>query len=288
MSIITDFLKLFKYDPETDGASTFNIKQCLNDNWDKIDAWASGIKTTIAGLVPGTRKINNKALSTDVTLTGDDIKTSATDETTVSSSLSNLDSGKIPHTALYSEEALDLHGNVFGLIAVNPAENDAPSINAPDGVAWGSCFSVVYGATRQLLLMDAKGIHYQSFDGISWIPWRPVAFAVKPQEFSLPLAEGIQATDSGCKYWKGQDDVCTVAISCKKDTDGLVSDGIVATLPAGFRPEQYLERSAFVATSTYESYPATIRIWEDGQIMVWAPIANFNTLISEVSFVATN
>lgn len=92
MSIITDFLKLFKYDPETDGASTFNIKQCLNDNWDKIDAWASGIKTTIAGLVPGTRKVNGKELSADVTLTGEDIKTSASDETTISSQLSNLES----------------------------------------------------------------------------------------------------------------------------------------------------------------------------------------------------
>ena len=89
MSIITDFLNLFKYDPETDGDNTFNIKQCLNDNWDKIDAWASGIKTTIAGLVPGTRKVNGKELSADVTLTGEDIKTSASDETTISSQLSN-------------------------------------------------------------------------------------------------------------------------------------------------------------------------------------------------------
>lgn len=100
MSIITDFLKLFKYDPETDGASTFNIKQCLNDNWDKIDAWASGIKTTIAGLVPGTRKINNKALSADVTLTGDDIKTSASDNTPIGDVVSVLGGATTPQGAL--------------------------------------------------------------------------------------------------------------------------------------------------------------------------------------------
>ena len=100
MSIITDFLKLFKYDPETDGASTFNIKQCLNDNWDKIDAWASGIKTTIAGLVPGTRKINNKALSADVTLTGDDIKTSASDNTPIGDVVSVLSGATTPQAAL--------------------------------------------------------------------------------------------------------------------------------------------------------------------------------------------
>lgn len=40
MSKLTDILKLFCYDPETDGASTFNIEQALNDNWNKIDQFA--------------------------------------------------------------------------------------------------------------------------------------------------------------------------------------------------------------------------------------------------------
>ncbi|MBE1305831.1 hypothetical protein G4W71_17650 [Clostridium botulinum] len=39
MSEETKHLKLFKYDKETDdfNTTTFNIKKCLNDNWDKID-----------------------------------------------------------------------------------------------------------------------------------------------------------------------------------------------------------------------------------------------------------
>ena len=37
MSTTTDKLALFKYDPSTDGAQTFNIKKALNDNWDKLD-----------------------------------------------------------------------------------------------------------------------------------------------------------------------------------------------------------------------------------------------------------
>ena len=41
------------------------------------------------GAVPTTRTVNGKALSADVTLTGDDIKTSASDETPISSSLAN-------------------------------------------------------------------------------------------------------------------------------------------------------------------------------------------------------
>lgn len=44
------------------------------------------------GAVPTTRTVNGKELSADVTLTGEDIKTSASDETTISSQLSNLES----------------------------------------------------------------------------------------------------------------------------------------------------------------------------------------------------
>lgn len=39
----TQFLQLFKYDPSTDGARTFNIGLALNDNWDKIAIWAAEI-----------------------------------------------------------------------------------------------------------------------------------------------------------------------------------------------------------------------------------------------------
>lgn len=47
MSLKTQILGLFKYDPDKDGASTFNVKQALNDNWDKLDnEVAARVKTT--------------------------------------------------------------------------------------------------------------------------------------------------------------------------------------------------------------------------------------------------
>lgn len=45
MSTTTENLGLFKYDPSTDGANTFNIKQALNDNWDKLDAAVSAAQS---------------------------------------------------------------------------------------------------------------------------------------------------------------------------------------------------------------------------------------------------
>ena len=45
MSTTTENLSLFKYDPRTDGANTFNIEPALNDNWDKLDAAVSAAQS---------------------------------------------------------------------------------------------------------------------------------------------------------------------------------------------------------------------------------------------------
>ena len=52
--MLTDFLKLFKADP-ADGNNTFNITTMLNDNWDKLNAWAKGVNaTTLLSTTTGT------------------------------------------------------------------------------------------------------------------------------------------------------------------------------------------------------------------------------------------
>ena len=53
MSTTTEKLALFKYDPSTDGAQTFNIKQAMNDNWDKIDDAVKDIDTTLQNKLGG-------------------------------------------------------------------------------------------------------------------------------------------------------------------------------------------------------------------------------------------
>lgn len=53
MSTTTDKLALFKYDPSTDGAQTFNIQKALNENWDKLDDAVKEILITLANKAPG-------------------------------------------------------------------------------------------------------------------------------------------------------------------------------------------------------------------------------------------
>ena len=54
MSTTTDKLALFKYDPSTDGAQTFNIQKALNDNWDKLDDAVKEILITLANKAAAT------------------------------------------------------------------------------------------------------------------------------------------------------------------------------------------------------------------------------------------
>ena len=248
MSIITDFLKLFKYDPETDGASTFNIKQCLNDNWDKIDAWASGIKTTIAGLVPGTRKVNGKELSADVTLTGEDIKTSASDETTISSQLSN----KLSVT--------DHGSNSTSLLDTSLSEGIHICSNwtdCPPGLtdAQGTCISttflrfadpVKYWGYRIYLPINDQKIYINRCANSVWDGWEAIATATPPQEFDLPLAEGLSAVSSA--YWKDQFGVVTGHFNVLASSPQTGSSPVIATLPEGFRPSRQANATAVVSS----------------------------------------
>lgn len=48
MSTTTENLNLFKYNPIQDAKSTFNIQQCLNDNWDKIDTCYALMNTAVS------------------------------------------------------------------------------------------------------------------------------------------------------------------------------------------------------------------------------------------------
>mgnify|MGYP002658927369 CR=1 FL=1 len=52
MSSTTEKLALFKYDPSTDGAQTFNIQKALNDNWDRLDDAVKEILITLANKAP--------------------------------------------------------------------------------------------------------------------------------------------------------------------------------------------------------------------------------------------
>ena len=103
---------------------TLPLTDSEEQNAGKRISWAN-IKAMLGKLyVPMTRRINNRALSADVTLTGDDIKTSATDETSISAALSNKAEiieptwYKLPTQNGYNADN-DEDGAVYGKAGIN-------------------------------------------------------------------------------------------------------------------------------------------------------------------------
>lgn len=208
------------------------------DTGTKRVLWSS-IKSTLGQLfTPLTRKINNKPLSSDVVLTGDDIATSATDGTTVSSSLSNLAGSKQNNLALveYLQDVdLDEIKSVGIRIAYNSCAN-FPYFGEND---WGILEVLSTGTggfIQRMSIVRSPGEHpilfERIFSGVAWSGWGRIALATPPQEFDLPLADGWSGW---AKYSKDQFGRVLVYGLVAKST-ALISGDVIGTFPEGFRP----------------------------------------------------
>ena len=87
-------------------------------------------------------------------------------------------------------------------------------------------------------------------DQVNWDDWTPLALATPPQEYALPLAEGISAGGGGKNvYWKDQFNQVHFLLSVTNQNE-ITSNGVLATLPVGFRPNT---TSIFVGGSILNS-----------------------------------
>ena len=81
MPTSTTNLSLYKYDTTTDGDLTFNFKDSLNDNWDKIDAYCKGLSDD---------KANTSAVNSALALKADTSAVNSALALKADTSLSNL------------------------------------------------------------------------------------------------------------------------------------------------------------------------------------------------------
>lgn len=207
----------------------------------------STIKSAMGQIfVPLTRKVNNKDLSADISLTGDDIATSATDGTTVSSQLSNR--LRLPIAIPANADLNDYVSPGMYFCSAN-AQNVANI--PPDSITGAFSLLVEYSGAygngcKQTFTEHNPGITYiRRMSDISaghWSAWEPLSTATPPQEFDLLLAEGWLPIDAryAAVYWKTQESIVNISLSLK--SDHTVTNGeIIATLPAEFRPKKSLK-----------------------------------------------
>lgn len=255
MSKLTDILGLFQYDPETDGANTFNITQALNNNWDKIDQLVLLAVAAAAAYDPeGSYAVGDycthggklRKCSTAIP-DGEAWNAEHWTETTVAAELSAKANVKdcLSNTAIFNEAAIDVHEAV-GLLAVNPSFTSQPSVNVPDGVNWGVCLSMLYGSTRHLLLVENGNLWIQSYTGFQWTDWVKYSTATPPEETALPLLSGVTPTmiNGGykCVFYKDQFNKVHITLG----VDGSFPNGThLFQLPEDCRPDGRVAINAY-------------------------------------------
>ncbi|HJC21360.1 MAG TPA: pyocin knob domain-containing protein [Candidatus Butyricicoccus avicola] len=235
------------------------------------------------GAVPTARTVNGKAMSADVTLTGDDIPTSASDPTTISSQLSNRLRLPIAIPANASLNDYVSPGMYFcSANAQNVANIPPDSITSAFSLfvektgAYGNGVKQTFtehnpGFTYIRLLSDTSMNH--------WSDWKLIANATPPQGFDLPLADGISVKDGlSAVYSKNQFGEVVV----HGDLVGQMQNGsVLATLPAGFRPIYTLEMPA-----TCDFTAGRIQVNSAGEIRVISQLSECSSLYFLAVFVA--
>ena len=268
MSLKTKLLELFKYEPDKDGAQTFNIKSALNDNWDKIEAWAQSVKTALAGLVPTSRTVNGKTLAEDVTLTAADIKMPNSEED-VGSAMAKRPLKQYPKT-------LDVHKITIGQLywcdedtANTPYK--AGLTDCTQGIALCTAGSAEEKWCSIIYIVHAdKSICIQSRGQDGWRDWVQLAKCETPEVHDLPLTNGWLTYGTSIN-WYSKDQFGQVTIYFRlKSTVTTITDSItIANIPEGFRPQHGMSIPGLLTFDNYTRLPCRVDIAPSGALQLY-------------------
>ena len=293
MSVLTEVLKLFKYDPATDGDMTFNIGQCMNDNWDKLDAAlllaiaAAGAYNPEESYAVGdycTYKGKLRKCSTAIP-TGETWTEAHWTTTTVAAELAELSSqlsNRLRRYTSFEDLGLTEATATVASIVTSMGNNSMFAVAcATDGKTAG-WLPESYGFLRihkvnnyyamaeyQVVWPNAKlwrGYYNAGDDGLKWSGWQPIATAIKPQEFDLPLAEGVTPV-TGFKNTYSKDQFGVVRVWFSTHFESIPTSGAhVFYLPEGFRPDFICPFTAHFSMG--EFYNVSVSIHPSGAALV--------------------
>lgn len=256
MSKLTEILKLFCYDPETDGANTFNIPKALNENWEKIDQLVLLAVAAAAAYDPeGSYAVGDYCTqggklhkcSTPI-LSGEPWNAEHWTETTVAVELSKKSNAFVGNAqSLGYTKIADITENGTYLIFDGPSFlSDYPEQLSKDGLNYG-------------LLRVTDGESYKTYEIIAGnapatksgfafgfllkteIAWERVADTTPPQEQNLMLSSGWNIKPGGyAMFFKTQENVVHVIMSICSNAAVSAGD-VIATIPVGFRPAKWIQ-----------------------------------------------
>lgn len=281
MSLKTKLLELFKYEPDKDGAQTFNIKSALNDNWDRIEAWAQSVKTALAGLVPTSRTVNGKALSADVTLTAADIKMPDSEEDVGAAMAkqkmvtSIIEDGG--HRILFADGA----GNVAAWCDGDTAAN--ATLQATIGKVTLSLHCVITPTGDYGLALN------RTMDGVNWNKLADVALCVAPEVHELPLASGFPVQSYANTYYKTQEGIVHLNFCIFRGAStAFVEPETICTMPEGYRPSSVIAAAVGGDGKSFgNGLPsAELHIEPDGRMWFYGADTRINWVYGEITYLA--
>lgn len=310
MSVLTEVLKLFKYDPATDGDMTFNIGQCMNDNWDKLDAAillaiaAAGAYNPEESYAVGdycTYKGKLRKCSTAIP-TGETWTEAHWTTTTVAAEMQEL-SSQLSNRVNSIPVAIDPTVDVLTLKSghVYTVEGEiSKTYNHPIDAVYDHLTYNVYGSEygsngyKSIICKEAYSnrIWIKTQQYKLWLNWALVSLATPPQEFVLPLADGFVHYNPGTKstYSKSQEGLVVVHFYCKtSDGADILQNTTIATLPEGFRPSanvHILANVSFDGSSVYSQDVATVVVGGNGRVWIAYPPAGCKAVTSTLVFYA--
>ena len=276
-------MKLFCYDPETDGNLTFNVTEALTKNWEKIDQLVLLAVAAAAAYDPeGSYAVGDycthggKLHKCGTAIPGGEPWTAEHwTETTVAAelaevraSLSNKVDGSFEYTSGADfDELIPASGEIALYRAYNPVAH------IPPGYEPGACdFMVIamsessHSWVRQIAIDFRSSAVWNRFSiGGETIPewrdWKEISNATPPQVRNLTLQSGFTA-DGGCTFWKTQESVVTIAGGVSGTLPGN-EDTQIGTLQEGFRPIESCRRDA-----TTNVGAAVLEVRTDGTVWI--------------------
>lgn len=232
------------------GMTATNVQQALEELRENID-------NIVSGIIPGgsitSDMLQDGAVTADKLgsdVTGEEIPTSASDPTSISSQLSNTLRTPVEIPAYANLNDYTTAGMFYNSSTAQTVLNIPPNMLSgsfsllvePNGAYGNGCKQTItdnnQGITDTRVMSDVGPGH--------WSDWKTLATATKPQEFALPLAEGVSAVSSA--YWKDQFGVVTGHFNVLVSSSQTGSSPVIATLPEGFRPSRQANATAVVSS----------------------------------------
>lgn len=248
----------------------------------------SNVKAALGKLfVPLARKVNGKALSADVTLTGDDIAMGADDAESLRAAMAKrlINYGTefaSKDTILDAVMACKTSCSFFSYAGSRLFDaNDRPELGAE--YQYLVLMDDISGPRRTVIAYSysAGNVFLRSVWNKKWQTddWFPLATRKSPEVHNFPLVDGY--TDLGCKYFRTQENVVSFAGEVMR-TSGFRGFEPFAVLPEGFRPDHTIVVPALL----YPSFtPTTIIINSNGEICETIT-ASDKSLYMQATFVA--